>query len=239
MGASIESLVSSGSCSVLQSQLVIECRARVQSIAKLAMAKVAGRNGRSDSTSKIRSFRSEKDFEKWLAANHARESELWLKIHKKDSGLPTVTSVQAIDVALCWGWIDGLRKGFDERSFLQRFTPRGAKSIWSQINRENVARLIADRSHDAARIAVCRAPRNRTVSWDAAYAPIRCRRAKRRFRDGSCVPQSKRSRVRSQTFRTLNRAESILADIPHEQYEDTGRDAPKRSRISSRHAGSW
>ena len=56
-------------------------------------------------------------------AHHARETELWLKIHKKDSGVPTVTYAQALDVALCWGWIDGIRKSFDERSFLQRFTP--------------------------------------------------------------------------------------------------------------------
>jgi uncharacterized protein YdeI (YjbR/CyaY-like superfamily) len=67
---------------------------------------------------RIRSFRSEAEFERWLAKHHARESELWLKIHKKDSGLPTVTYSQALDVALCWGWIDGIRKGFDERSFL-------------------------------------------------------------------------------------------------------------------------
>ncbi len=79
--------------------------------------------------------------ETWLRANHARDSELWLKIHKKGSGLPSVTPDEAIDAALCWGWIDGLRKGFDEQSFLQRFTPRGARSVWSQINRDRVARL--------------------------------------------------------------------------------------------------
>ena len=73
---------------------------------------------------KIKSFRTEAAFETWLAANHDRETELWLKIHKKDSGVPTVTPAQALDVALCWGWIDGIRKAFDERSFLQRYTPR-------------------------------------------------------------------------------------------------------------------
>ena len=77
---------------------------------------------------KIKSFRTEVAFEAWLAKNHARETELWLKVHKKGSGLPTVTYAQALDVALCWGWIDGIRKGFDDRSFLQRFTPRGRKS---------------------------------------------------------------------------------------------------------------
>ena len=65
-----------------------------------------------------------------------RETEIWLKIHKKDSGLPSITPAQALDVVLCWGWIDGIRKSFDEQSFLQRYTPRrpgasGARSIAS------------------------------------------------------------------------------------------------------------
>ena len=92
---------------------------------------------------KIKSFRSEAAFEKWLAAHHDRETELWLQIHKKGSGLPTVTSAQAIDVALCWGWVDGVRKALDETSFMQRYTPRKAKSAWSQLNQDNVARLTA------------------------------------------------------------------------------------------------
>lgn len=121
---------------------------------------------------KIKSFRTEAAFERWLAANHDRETELWLKIHKKDSGLPTITHAQALDVALCWGWIDGIRKSFDERSFLQRFSPRKARSVWSQINRDNIERLRAagrmtphgERQVDAAKA---------DGRWDAAYAPIR------------------------------------------------------------------
>jgi uncharacterized protein YdeI (YjbR/CyaY-like superfamily) len=121
---------------------------------------------------KIKSFRTEAAFETWLAKNHDRETELWLRVYKKDSGKPTVTNAQAIDVALCWGWIDGIRKGLDEESFLQRFTPRRAKSVWSQINREHVARLTAagrmtphgQRQVDAAKV---------DGRWDAAYAPIR------------------------------------------------------------------
>ena len=122
--------------------------------------------------SRIKSFRSESAFEAWMRANHARETEIWLKIHKKDSRLPTVTAAQALDVALCWGWIDGLRKSFDERSFLQRYSPRRPRSLWSQINRDHVARLTAvgrmtphgQRQVDAARA---------DGRWDAAYAPIR------------------------------------------------------------------
>lgn len=92
---------------------------------------------------KIKAFRSATEFETWLAENHDRETELWLKIHKKTSGRATVTYAQALDVALCWGWIDGIRKSFDEVSFLQRFTPRKAKGIWSQTNKEHIARLTA------------------------------------------------------------------------------------------------
>jgi uncharacterized protein YdeI (YjbR/CyaY-like superfamily) len=120
----------------------------------------------------IRAFRNQKAFEIWLRANHARASELWLKIHKKGSGLPSVTADEAIDAALCWGWIDGLRKSFDEQSFLQRFTPRRPKSVWSQINRDRVARLIAAgrmTPHGQRQIDAAKADGR----WDAAYAPIR------------------------------------------------------------------
>jgi uncharacterized protein YdeI (YjbR/CyaY-like superfamily) len=92
---------------------------------------------------RIKTFESEEAFETWLAAHHDTEPEIWIRIYKKASGIPSVTPAQAIDVVLCWGWIDGIRKAFDERSFLQRYTPRGRKSIWSQINREHVARLVA------------------------------------------------------------------------------------------------
>ena len=121
---------------------------------------------------KIRSFRNEAAFEAWLRVNHDRETELWLKIHKKDSGLATVTNPEAIDVALCWGWIDGLRKPFDERSFLQRFTPRKRRSVWSQINRDKVARLTAAgrmTPHGQRQVDSAKADGR----WDAAYAPIR------------------------------------------------------------------
>jgi uncharacterized protein YdeI (YjbR/CyaY-like superfamily) len=121
---------------------------------------------------KIKTFRTEAAFVTWMKANHARETELWLKVHKKDSGLPTVTIAQALDIALCWGWIDGIRKAFDEQSFLQRYTPRRARSIWSQINREHVARLTAAgrmTAHGQGQVDAAKADGR----WDAAYAPIR------------------------------------------------------------------
>jgi uncharacterized protein YdeI (YjbR/CyaY-like superfamily) len=91
---------------------------------------------------KIREFKTPDDFYRWLGKHHDKERVLWIKIHKVGSGLRSITPKEAIDAALCWGWIDGLRKAFDDKSFLQRYTPRGKKSLWSQINVENVARLI-------------------------------------------------------------------------------------------------
>lgn len=121
---------------------------------------------------KIKSFRTEAAFERWMRAHHARETELWLRIYKKSSGVPTVTNAQALDVALCWGWIDGIRKAFDERSFLQRYTPRRTRSVWSQINREHVARLTAAgrmTPHGQRQVEAAKADGR----WAAAYAPIR------------------------------------------------------------------
>jgi uncharacterized protein YdeI (YjbR/CyaY-like superfamily) len=121
---------------------------------------------------KIKSFRTEAAFATWLRANHARETEVWLKVHKKDSGLPSVTCGQALDVALCWGWIDGIRKALDERSFLQRYTPRRARSVWSQINRDHIARLTAAgrmTPHGQRQVDAAKADGR----WQAAYAPIR------------------------------------------------------------------
>ena len=151
---------------------------------------------------KIRSFRTPAAFEVWLAKNHARETELWLKIHKKDSGLPSVTAVEAIDVVLCWGWIDGLRKSFDAQSFLQRFTPRRPKSVWSQINRDNVARLTAARRmtpHGQRHVDAAKADGR----WDAAYAPIRSA-------SQATVPGDLRTAIEAnprarKTFKTLGR----------------------------------
>jgi uncharacterized protein YdeI (YjbR/CyaY-like superfamily) len=121
---------------------------------------------------RIKSFRNAAAFSRWLAANHDRQPELWLKIYKKASGIPTVTLAEALEIALCWGWIDGIRKGLDEQTFLQRYTPRGKRSIWSQINRDHVARLTAEgrmTPHGQRHVDSAKADGR----WDAAYAPIR------------------------------------------------------------------
>jgi uncharacterized protein YdeI (YjbR/CyaY-like superfamily) len=149
-----------------------------------------------------RAFRTEAAFEAWMRANHARRTEIWVRIYKKATGKPTVTAPQALDVALCWGWIDGLRKGLDADSFLQRYSPRRARSAWSQINRGHVARLTAARRMQP--------PGQRQVDaakadgrWDAAYAPMRATTASTLPRD-LCAAIEANPRAR-RTFRTLSR----------------------------------
>lgn len=151
---------------------------------------------------KIKSFRTETAFERWMGANHARETELWLRIYKKSSGVPTVSNAQALDVALCWGWIDGIRKAFDEQSFLQRYTPRRARSVWSQINRDHIARLTATgrmTPHGQRHVDAAKADGR----WKAAYAPIRSA-TKDTIPDDlrAAIEASPRAR---KTFRTLGR----------------------------------
>ena len=151
----------------------------------------------------IKRFRTEAAFEAWMRTHHARETEVWVRIYKKGSGVASITNAEALDVALCWGWIDGIRKSLDEESFLQRYSPRGAKSIWSQINREHVARLTAagrmtpsgQQQVDAARA---------DGRWDAAYAPMRSA-SKDTLPDDlrAAIEASPRAR---KTFRTLSRA---------------------------------
>jgi uncharacterized protein YdeI (YjbR/CyaY-like superfamily) len=107
-------------------------------------------------------------FYAWLGNNHDKACELWIKIHKVGSGLPSINAKQAIDVVLCWGWIDGVKKSFDEKSFLQRYTPRGKKSIWSQVNVDNVARLIDEgrmTPHGLREVEAAKADGR----WDRAY----------------------------------------------------------------------
>ncbi|HXI37316.1 MAG TPA: YdeI/OmpD-associated family protein, partial [Burkholderiales bacterium] len=104
----------------------------------------------------------------WLRKNHAASSGVWLRIARKSADARSVSYLQAVDAALCFGWIDGQKKGGDERYWLQRFTPRSAKSIWSKINREKAIRLIARGQMNAAGMReVERAKRD--GRWDGAY----------------------------------------------------------------------
>ncbi|WP_399681122.1 YdeI family protein, partial [Xenophilus sp.] len=132
-------------------------------------------------------FKSAKAFETWLKQHHATSPGLWLKIAKRRADEASVTYLEAVEIALCWGWIDGQKKGLDEQYFLQRFTPRRARSVWSRVNVDKVAALIeagrmkapglaqveaakADgrwaRAYDGARTSVV--PEDLTAALDAA-----------------------------------------------------------------------
>ena len=117
---------------------------------------------------KVHEFPNAEAFYAWLREHHDRETEVWIRIHKVGSGLPSITPKQAIDVVLCWGWIDAIRKGLDDKSFLQRYTRRGRKSVWSQINVDNVARLVDEgrmTEHGLAHVEAAKADGR----WDRAY----------------------------------------------------------------------
>ena len=107
-------------------------------------------------------------WEAWLAENHATSNGLWLKIAKKDSGIGTISYPQALDVALCYGWIDGQKGKFDDHYWLQRFTPRRPRSKWSRVNRDKVTKLIESGEMKYAGLReVERAKAD--GRWDAAY----------------------------------------------------------------------
>jgi len=108
----------------------------------------------------------------WLAANYASSSGVWLRHAKKASNIPSVTYHEALDVALCYGWIDGQKKSYDETTWLQKWTPRGKKSIWSKINREKANALIVQGQMQPAGLGeVERAKAD--GRWDAAYDSAR------------------------------------------------------------------
>ena len=113
-------------------------------------------------------FEDEAAWEAWLAEHHADSDGVWLRFAKKGSGIPSLRYAGALDVALCFGWIDGQAKAIDEQWYMQRFTPRRKRSIWSKRNREKVAALIeAGRMRPAGQAEIDRAKAD--GRWDAAY----------------------------------------------------------------------
>lgn len=113
-------------------------------------------------------FKSAKAFEVWLKKNHAASGGLWLGIAKRGANEPSVTYPEAVEVALCWGWIDGQKKSLDDQHYLQRFTPRRARSVWSKINVEKVQALIeAGRMQPAGQAQIDAAKAD--GRWERAY----------------------------------------------------------------------
>lgn len=115
-------------------------------------------------------FRDAASFERWLEEHHARSPGVWLQLAKKGAALPTLSYAEAVDAGLAWGWIDSQKRAHDAESWLQRFTPRGPRSLWSEINREKALALIARGAmHPPGLAEVERARAD--GRWDAAYAP--------------------------------------------------------------------
>ena len=116
----------------------------------------------------IVSFKTSKAWDTWLSKHFESTPGVWIRFAKKASGLKSVTYREALDVALCHGWIDGLRKSFDEDTFIQKFTPRGPKSIWSKINKAKALALIAGKQmRVGGHAAIEQAKAN--GRWDSAY----------------------------------------------------------------------
>lgn len=114
------------------------------------------------------SFADQAEWRAWLETEHATSNGVWLKMAKKATGIASINYAQALDEALCYGWIDGQKKSFDEQHWLQKFTPRGKKSIWSKVNRDHIERLTAaGQMHVAGEAEVERAKAD--GRWDAAY----------------------------------------------------------------------
>ena len=114
-------------------------------------------------------FADQVAWNKWLDKHHTTSVGIWIRIAKKGSGIPSVSHPEALDVALCYGWIDSQRKGYDEKTFIQKFTPRGARSIWSVINRDKaIALLESGKMMPAGVVEMERAKKD--GRWEAAYA---------------------------------------------------------------------
>lgn len=113
-------------------------------------------------------FENKKKWADWLAKQHDKSAGVWLKLSKKGTGIPSVTYEEALDVALCYGWIDGQKGSFDDKYWLQKFTPRGPKSIWSKINTEKAERLIASGEMKPAGLKAIELAK-KDGRWAAAY----------------------------------------------------------------------
>lgn len=122
-----------------------------------------------DPATRALSFRNRAELEGWLKKNHDGQTELWVRMFKKGSGTPSIDWKDSVLALLAWGWIDGQRRALDEVSFLQRFTPRRAKSTWSKINREHAERLMAEGRMHPPGLAQVKAAQS-DGRWERAYA---------------------------------------------------------------------
>lgn len=147
----------------------------------------------------VRSFRECRDFRRWLAKNHDRSAGIWLRVYKKHSRTASITYPEALDQALCFGWIDGQRKPLDEQSWLQKFTPRRPRSGWSKRNTEHAQRLIDSEQMTPAGLREIEAAKH-DGRWVAAYDSFREARVPKDFL--RALAENKKAEA---FYRTLNR----------------------------------
>jgi uncharacterized protein YdeI (YjbR/CyaY-like superfamily) len=148
----------------------------------------------------VKGFRNRKSFRNWLEKNHAKSNSIWIRFYKKDCGQKTVTRAEALEEALCFGWIDGQLDRFDDQSWIQRFTPRRSRSGWSKINTQHAQRLIETGKITGAgmkEIAAAKADGR----WNAAYASPRDAYPPEDF-----LQELNKNKKAKDFFETLNRA---------------------------------
>jgi uncharacterized protein YdeI (YjbR/CyaY-like superfamily) len=145
-------------------------------------------------------FKSSAEFRRWLEKNHAGSDGLWLRIFKKDSSEKSLTYAEALDQALCYGWIDGQKKSFDELSWLQKFTPRRSKSGWSKMNTQHVERLTKAGEMTSAGVEAVEAAKA-DGRWKAAYASPRNASPPEDF-----LKELRKNRKAKAFFGTMNKA---------------------------------
>jgi uncharacterized protein YdeI (YjbR/CyaY-like superfamily) len=151
----------------------------------------------------IKAFATQQKWREWLEKNHSAADGIWLRIFKKDSGKMTVTHDEALDEALCFGWIDGQRNKHDEISFLQKFTPRRARSIWSKRNREKVEALIEEKRMTSAGLSeVGRAKKD--GRWEKAYESPKNMEIPADF-----LKELKKDKKAYEFFKTLNKTNTF------------------------------
>ncbi len=155
---------------------------------------------RAQQTPEVIAFASPREWERWLSKNWRHAEGIWLRFYRKDSGVPSVTYDEALDGALCYGWIDGQLKPYDARSWLRKFTPRRPKSPWSKRNIEHVQRLMKAGRMKRAGLKEAEAARA-DGRWDTAYDPGSTMKMPAEF-----LERLARNKKAQAFFQTLNRA---------------------------------
>lgn len=162
-------------------------------------------------------FETPKKWEDWLKKQHTKSPGLWLRMYKKGTGIKSIDYAQALDVALCYGWIDGQKNSYDEESWVQKFTPRGAKSVWSKKNTEHIDRLTKEGKMQPAGLAVVEAAK-KDGRWDRAYEGQSKATLPQDFLDA--LEKNKKAKAFFETLNKVNKY-AIFYRIQHAKKQET------------------